>query len=218
MGVNMDTGMTSKAFSKFGEEFWHQISSQPFGSQTKREIELAIVSAAIRAGFVDKCPAALAVLLNVSITRAHTYLTDLAFREPPIEDRQGAVELIGVLKEAEIVKDDEHLLIPIKDAALRIWLERKVTTLNLNSGGFVRRDSAKLTPAGLAKILSVTEGLTSPSDALKKIPEELRDTAWYKTAKQHWKKGMSWEQALGAIGNSASTIQVLLPPFAAALG
>jgi len=202
--------MTSSS-TLFGGKVWSKLIAQPLGSLTKRELELILLRAAVDSGLLNARAESVAETFNIPITRAHGYLTDLALRQVAMTDLEGVTALVSLLKDTEVVRDDSHISIPLHDAALRIWLERKMTRLRLNSGATLRRDHVKLTPVGLARIIGAVDGLVSPFDALKRLPPELQDADWVKTAKKSWKKGMGWKEALGLLGNSATVGQTVLP-------
>lgn len=202
--------MTSSS-TLFGEKVWSKLIAQPLGSLTKRELELILLRAAVDSGLLNARAESLAETCNIPITRAHGYLTDLALRQVAMTDLEGVTALVSLLKDTEVVRDDFHISIPLHDAALRIWLERKMTRLRLNSGDTLRRDHVKLTPAGLARIIGAVDGLVSPFDALKRLPPELQEADWVKTAKKSWKKGMGWKEALGLLESSATIGQTVLP-------
>lgn len=195
----------------FGEKVWSKLIAQPLGSLTKRELELILLRAAVDSGLLNARAESVAETCNIPITRAHGYLTDLALRQAAMTDFEGVGALVGLLKDTEVVRDDSHISIPLHDAALRIWLERKVARLRLNSGETLRRDHVKLTPVGLARIIGAVDGLVSPFDALKRLPPELQDADWVKTAKKSWNKGMGWKEALGLLGDATALSQVVLP-------
>ena len=195
----------------FGEKFWSKLIVQPLGSLTKRELELIPLRAAVDSGLLNARAERVAETFNIPITRAHGYLTDLALRQAAMTDLDGVVALVRLLKDTEVVRDDSHISIPLHDAALRIWLERKMTRLRLNSGATLRRDHVKLTPVGLARIIGAVDGLVSPFDALKRLPPELQDADWVKTAKKSWKKGMGWKEALGLLGDATALSRLVLP-------
>ena len=202
--------MTKNAFANFGEAVWEKLGAQPLGSLTKREPELSLLRAAADADLLELRAEDLAATCHIPISRAHGYLTDLALREAPLSDPDAVKALVGLLKDSEVVRDDAHFSIPLHDAALRIWLERKMALLRLNSGDTLRRDHVKLTPNGLAKILGASEGIISPYDAIKKLPFEISDAEWVKEAKKSWKKGMGWSEALGFLSNTASLSQSVI--------
>jgi hypothetical protein len=195
----------------FGEQVWSKLIARPLGSMTKRELELILLQSAVDCGLLKARAESVAETCNIPITRAHGYLTDLALRQPAVTDLDGIKELVELLRDSEIVLKESHFSIPLHDAALRIWLERKMTRLRLNSGDTLRRDHVKLTPAGLAKIIDSAEGIVSPFEALKCLPPELQDADWVKTAKKSWKKSMGWKEALGLLGSSTTIVQAVLP-------
>lgn len=200
-----------REFERFGTQVWQQITALPLGSLTKREIEIVLLRAAIESGFLEPRPEILATMCKISLSKAHGYLTDLALRQVPLNDGDAVKRLIASLKDSEVVKSESHLSIPLDDAELRIWLERKMTILRLNSGDTLRRDHVKLTPSGLAKLLGASEGILSPYDALNNLPSELQMSEWVQTAKKSWKKGTSWPDALAMLGNTASVAQTVIP-------
>lgn len=203
----------SAELENFGGEIWKQITTSPLGSLTKRELELTLLRAAIQYGLIEPRPETLAAVCSIPLTRAHGYLTDLALRQAPLTDQDGVERLASLLKDSEVVRDDSHLSIPLHDAALRIWLERKMAILHLNAGDTLRRDHVKLTPSGLAKLIGASHGVASPYEALNKLPKELQAVEWVKTAKKTWKKGMGWVEAMGILGNTATVSQTVLSPL-----
>ena len=72
--------------ARFGTELWTKLLNQPFGSLGKRELELAILDAATNSGLVLETPDAVALALSLSLTKANSYLTDLALRRPALAD------------------------------------------------------------------------------------------------------------------------------------
>ena len=197
--------------SHFGELVWSKLTTYPLGSLTKRELEILLLRAAVDSDLLDARADTLAETCNIPITRAHGYLTDLALRQASMTDSDAIKVLLESLRDSEVISDDSHFSIPLHDAALRIWLERKMTRLRLNSGDTLRRDHVKLTPVGLAKIMGAADGLLSPHDAIKLLPQELQDLDWAKTAKKSWKKGMGWKDAMGLFGDAATIVQTALP-------
>ena len=159
------------------------MKAMPMGSLTKREIEMTFLRGAIESGLLKPHPEVLAIELSMSMTRAHGFLNDLALRQPQLPDLDAVKQLVVLLKNSEVVRSDSHLLIPLHDVALRIWLERKMTILRLNSGETMRRDIVKLTPAGLVKLIGSTEGILAPYEALNKLPKDLSSADWVKEAK-----------------------------------
>lgn len=198
-------------YMQFGQEAWAKVAAQPLGSITKRELELILLQAAIDSGLLASTAENLAICCKIPVTRAHGYLTDLALRKPALADAVAVQSLVGLLKISEIVQDAAYFSIPLQDAGMRIWLERKMALLHLNSGETIRRDQVKLTPAGLVKIIGRSDGIDTPFEAIRKLPPELDGTQWVKTAKKTWKKGMAWPEAMTLLGNTATIAQTVLP-------
>ena len=198
-------------YMQFGHQTWSKFTAQPLGSLTKRELEIILLQAAIGSSLLAPTAESLAISCKIPITRAHGYLTDLALRKPALTDVVAVKSLVGLLKISEIVQEAAYFSIPLQDAAMRIWLERKMALLHLNSGETIRRDQVKLTPAGLVQIIGRSDGIDTPFDAIKKLPPELDDTQWVKTARKTWKKGMAWPDAMVLLGNTATIAQTVLP-------
>lgn len=202
----------------FGSHVWQLITTSPLGSLTKRELEIKLISAAVESGLLNPKPEVLAALCKIPLTRAHGYLTDLALRENPLTDKEAIQQLVLLLAGSDVVVSENHFSIPLHNAALRIWLEREMTSQNLNAGDTLRRDHVKLTPTGLVKLIGSADGILAPYDALKKLPKELDRMQWVITAKKSWKKNMTWLDALGAMGNTATVAQAILPAVLIGLG
>jgi hypothetical protein len=180
-------------------------------SLTKRELELALIGNAVNSGLLATKAYYVTKSCNMLIKRADGYLTDLTLRKPDVSDLEILKELVFLNKYSEVVPCQTHISMPLHDAALRIWLERKMRRLRLNSDDTLRRDHVKLTLAGLAKNIGAVDRLVSPFDAFKILPPELKDTEWAKASKKLWKKDMGWKDALGFFGNTATIGQAVLP-------
>jgi hypothetical protein len=202
----------------FGSKIWNQLSATPLGTLTKREMELTLLREAIQAGLLESRPEILAAVCRIPLTRAHGYLTDLALRQPPIADLDGIKQIVALLRDTEVVRDESHFSVPLHDAALRIWLERKMTILRLNAGETLRRDHVKLTPAGLAKLIGTSADILPPYEALKKLPKELQAAEWVNTAKKSWNKSTSWSEAMSVLGNTTTVAQAVIPALFRSLG
>jgi len=142
----------------FGELLWELITSRPFGSPSKRDLELTILQAAAVAGLIDETqPADVSATLRLSsIAKTHGYLADLSQRRPALQDLEALRLLADVLKQVEVLPNDKHLSIPLQRADLRIWLERKLVADGLHPGESLRRDLAKITPLSLLCLLDNT--------------------------------------------------------------
>ena len=117
--------------------------------------------------------------------------------------------LINLLKDSDVVHDESYFSIPLHDAALRIWLERKMARLRLNSGDTLCRDHVKLTPVGLAEIIDAGDGVVSQFDALNLLPSNLKDVDWLKPATKSCRSSMDWKETLGLFGNIATIAQAI---------
>lgn len=201
----------SDKLQTFGDEVWSKLTAQPLGSLTKREMELTLLRAAIQAGLLEARADKVASVCSIPLAKAHGYLTDLALRQSQLNDQEAISRLVKLLGGAEVVLNEPYVAIPLYDAALRIWLERKMATLYLNAGDTLRRDHVKLTTAGLAKLIGASEGIVSPIEALHALPKELRSAEWVKKAGSSWKKGMSWVDAMSVLGNTAAIAQTVIP-------
>lgn len=185
-----------KAQETFGEQLWAALCERPLGSLTKRELELLLLQSAIAAGILKPVPWQVAQKCRLSLTKAHSYLTDLALRLPELEDIEGVTRLIAALQNSEVTPDENHLAIPLNDASLRIWIERKLSTHNLQPGESIRRELVKITPAALYKILDDTNGLQKPYIALELLSHQFKEESWHASAKEHWKPETPWSDAL----------------------
>ena len=183
----------------FGNSVCLKLFAQPFVSSTKRELELTILGAAVDSGLLGARAENFAEHLNIPIIRARSYLADLALRQLAINNKEGVMTLINLLMDTEVVHDESYFSIPLHDAALRIWLERKMARLRLNSGDTLRRDHVKLTPVGLAKIIDAADGVVSPLESLNLLPSDLKDADWVKAATKSWRSSMGWIEALGVV-------------------
>jgi hypothetical protein len=204
---------------KFAEAFWQTIIGQPLGSLTKRELELMILDCAIKTSVLDREPHNVARTFHISMSKAHTYLNDIALREPEISDEEALIKLNDLLKSIEITNEANYLVIPINDARLRIWLEREMSALKLSAGETIRRDLIRISPYSLLKLLKETEKVLPPFESLKMLKEEFGEDQWYKNAVKNWKKETTWESAIKGISiNLASeNISTLVSLFKAAI-
>lgn len=186
--------------SKFGSSLWGNIRLQPLGSLTKKELELVVMRAAIDSGLVGATPAEIAQTFRLGLAKAHGYLTDLALRSPVLKDVEAMQRLQLALRQAEVTPDRNHLAIPLNDAGLRIWLERKLASQQLQQGESLRRELVKLTPAALNKLLDSALGLQKPHVAFKALQKQFGKEAWFNEATSHWKPNTPWVDALKDVG------------------
>jgi hypothetical protein len=68
------------SYAQFGQKLLEVLQSAPFGSLTKRELELGLLQVGIETGLLSKEPATLAATLQLTLTKTNSYLTDLALR------------------------------------------------------------------------------------------------------------------------------------------
>lgn len=202
------------AHAKFGERVWKTLRDQPLGSLTKRELELQLMQAAIDAGLLVNEPSGLAIELSLSLSRANGYLNDLSLRRRPISDEAAIQWLLSSLRGCEVVAGESHLSIPIADANLRIWLERKLCKLKLNPSESLRRDLIKLTPSGLIRLIGNSEGILSPFEALNSLPADMAKLPWVISANSKWKRTTTWRDTLSVLSDT-TTIAGALPALLA---
>lgn len=201
---------------RFGQFVWDVLSKHPIGSLSKRELELALLDAAIKSALIEETPWAVARQFSVTISKAHGYLTDLALRSRVLEDFEGLAKLGNAILSSEVSPDGRYLAIPIHNAGLRIWLERKLSMQQLQQGESLRRELVKLTPNALLQIMdSSANGMLQPFDAIKKLSENYGNETWYKASKQHWKKDAPWAKILGDI--AIESVVTVLPNMISAL-
>lgn len=193
-------------FYQFGETIWNSLKNRPFGTLTKRELELLFIQSAIDSGLIEATPFHIATDLNLTVSRANNYLNDIALRKPQLSDSQGVHDLLHQLRKCEVLPDDRHLSIPLGDAALRIWLERKLSLHQLHHGESLRQDLIKITPIGLLKILDDSKGVRKPAEALNFLPTDIYECDWVIHAKSHWKQDTQWKDIFTMIDSTAKTM------------
>jgi hypothetical protein len=203
--------MKPSSEQRFGELLWDLITSRPFGSPSKRDLELTILQAAADAGLIDETqPADVSAVLRLSsIAKTHSYLADLSQRRPALQDLDALKLLADVLKQVEVLPNDKHLSIPLQRADLRIWLERKLVADGLHPGESLRRDLAKITPLSLLRLLDNTSKLQKPAAALKRLNHNLDAPSWVAAAQQEWSTSTSWTETLKTFGTVVSVANAL---------
>lgn len=162
-------------------DFKNHFFSTPFGTLTKRELELKILQYAISTNIIDTSPYTLAKKLKISMTKSHSYLTDLALREEEISDEEALALFIDMLKSSEVVSGDTYLQCNIQNAKLRIWIELQLAQYRLLQGESIKRDLLKLTPNAVLSILKNHNKLPSNTDIDSYFKNNFKDTDWYKT-------------------------------------
>lgn len=197
----------------FGELLWPLLLSRPFGKANKRALELSILQAAADAGLMDEAnPTSAAASLRLSLTRTHSYLTDLSQRRTPLQDLEALGLLAAVLSRVEVLPNDRHLSIPLQRADLRIWLARKLAADGLHPGESLRRDLAKLTPLSLLRLIDSTTQARKPAAVLNELNRALQKPDWLATAREQWTPTTTWADTLTTLGTIIS-IATALPPL-----
>ena len=165
--------------SAFGAELWSRLQQQPFGALAKRELEHSILDAATKAGLLHNKPDAVASSLSLSLTKANSYLTDLALRRPALSDAEGHTQLAALLAKAEILPDNRHLSFALHNPALKIWLDRKLAANQSHHGDGIRSNIAKLSPATLLSLLANSEAnLQDPLVVFRQLEHKLGTQPW----------------------------------------
>lgn len=188
----------------FGKSIWDSIRLVPLGSLSKRELELLIMKSAIDASLIENHPAFIAEQFKLSLTKANGYLTDISLRNPIFEDKLAVVEILKLIPINEILTNDSHFSIPVNNASLRIWLERKMVLIGLNPGESLRKDLIKITPAGLCRILDKSDGIISPKEAIDLLSKHFGHEKWFEEAQKNWKTETNWKDALSTINDIIS--------------
>jgi hypothetical protein len=184
----------------FGTELWTKLLNQPYGSLGKRELELAILDAATKSGLVLETPDALASALSLSLTKANSYLTDLALRRPALSDADGHTLLAELLTKAEILPDQRHLSFAMHNPALKIWLDRKLASNQSHHGDGIRSNIAKLSPATLLSLLAISDAkLQDPAAVFKQLQDKLGAQPWITDARKQISSKTTWQQVKDAV-------------------
>lgn len=197
-------------FESFGTVLWAKLCQQPFGSLGKRELELAILDAATKAGLAQGTPDALASAMSLSLTKANSYLTDLALRRPALSDADGHTQLATLLGTAEILPDNRHLSFAVHNPALKIWLDRKLAANQSHHGDGIRSNIAKLSPATLLSLLANTDAkLHRPDEVFRQLEAKLGAEPWITDARQQMSKTTTWQQVKDAVQTGTMAINVV---------
>ena len=151
----------------FQSDFLTTWLKQPLGSLSKRELELLLLRLSIQHGLLPSTPAQLARRCNVTMSKAHSYLTDVALRQDPLQNHESLGRLAALVKCSEITADGKMLQMSVQDAALRLWLESTLADSGLLQGESLRRDIIKLSPKALAFLLTTDTTIPTPKQALK---------------------------------------------------
>ncbi len=194
----------------FGTELWAKLQQQPFGSLGKRELELAILDAATKAGLVQDTPDTLASTMSLSLTKANSYLTDLALRRPALSDAEGHSQLAMLMGTAEILPDNRHLSFAVHNPALKIWLDRKLAANQSHHGDGIRSNIAKLSPSTLLSLLANTDAkLHRPDEVFRQLVEKLGAQAWITDARKQMSKTTTWQQVKQAVQDGNMVLSLM---------
>lgn len=186
--------------ASFGTELWTKLLNQPYGSLGKRELELAILDSATKSGLVLETPDAVASALSLSLTKANSYLTDLALRRPALADADGHTLLAELLTKAEILPDQRHLSFAVHNPALKIWLDRKLAANQSHHGDGIRSNIAKLSPATLLSLLANSDAkLQDPAAVFKQLEDKLGAQLWISVARKQISAKTTWQQVKDAV-------------------
>ncbi len=202
--------MSQNDFYKFGQSIWGTITNRPFGSMTKRELELTLLQAAIDAKLIEPRPSKLAGKCRLTMAKAHGYLTDLALRTEPLEYKEALERLSRYLRNAEIISDDKLLVMSVQDTHLILWIERNLAEEKLMQGETIRRDIIKLSPKAISHLYSAGGHLPTPEEALN-VLSKFNKEHWYKEFRKSVKPGLSWKQVLESSAYLTRTILSFFP-------
>lgn len=196
----------SLSFEEFGRNFWTWASRQPLYSMTKKGWEIAVINEAIQVGLVQDSPAEIARTFRVSVSRAKSYLSELALRQEPISDREALSAFGRHLRESEVkfVDSTGLFIIQLNDLRLVHWAERKLSQLQLQAGESLRADTLKITPLGLANLLESVGDSFSPADALKELRKSFAETPWFFEAQKHVNPARDWKETISLMGDGTA--------------
>ncbi len=184
--------------------------SQPLGSLSKRELELLLLRLSMQHELLPSTPAQLARKCNITITKAHAYLTDVALRQEPLANHAALARLAALITVSEVSADGKMLQMSVQDAALRLWLESSLAENGLLQGESLRRDVIKLSPKALAFLLTTDSTLPTPKQALKKL-QIYSNTEWYPHMAQLANQGYAWDKVLDGLASAASIAKDVIP-------
>ena len=170
----------------FGRFIEQRLTSLPFGSVGKRELELMLLKGILDAGLCKSDPVSVAQKFGLTLSKAHSYLMDIVLREQILSDAQALKLLSELLENSEVRVSAEEILIPLPAADLRIWLERKLAHAKMIQGETLRRDLIKISPTALFHVLDLCKGHIAPKKALKRLKQQMPDATWLKNAEDQW--------------------------------
>ena len=202
--------MIEADYHKFGQSLWRKITDKPFGSLTKRELELLILQSALDSKLIKDNPADIAIKCRLTLTKTHGYLTDLALRTEPLEEKEAIERLSQLLNRAEVISGDSMLQIAVHDTQLILWIERNLAEGGLLQGESIRRDIIKISPRALASLFTIYTKLPSPQEALDQL-KSYSGESWYEEFQDSVKQGKSLSQIVGEAASIAKKLLPLLP-------
>ena len=188
---------------KFGRYIEQKLTSFPFGSIGKRELELILLKGILDAGLCESDPVSVAQKFGLTLSKAHSYLTDIALREQILSDAQALKLLSELLESSEVRVSAEEILIPLPGADLRIWLERKLAYAKMIQGETLRRDLIKISPKALFHVLDLCKGQITPKKALKLLKQQMPDATWLKDAEDQWTEQSKWSDVVIPLATQA---------------
>ena len=183
--------------------------ARPLGSLSKRELELILLGVLIEDGHLPIHAVQLARKTRITLTKAHSYLTDLALRQPVLPNEVALEQLIALLKTAEVVQHGVALQFTVQDAALRLWIENGLAQANLLQGESLRRDVIKLSGRAIAVLLFEHPKLPTPAQAVKQLKPSFVHADWFDAFEKQAKPGVAWDKALGGVANAADLIKTV---------
>ena len=63
-------------YEKFGNILWQSLTSVPFGSISKRELEILLLQSAISSNLIHDYPVNISSILKLTLSKTNGYLTD----------------------------------------------------------------------------------------------------------------------------------------------
>lgn len=182
---------------------------QPLGSMNKRELELLLLALLLEEGCLPMDAASLSERTGITLSKAHGYLTDIALRQPVISDDDAFRRLIQLLRTAEVVQKGMALKFPVQDAALRLWIERKLARENLLQGETLRKDVVELSAGALASLLCASSLLPKPAQAAKQLKPLVGGAGWFSPFEKQARQGVDWGTLVKGVEGGAAVFKLL---------
>lgn len=185
------------------------IVEHPFGTQTKRELELMLLEFLISESESPKDPAGLARAIRCTLTKAHSYLTDLALRQPPLDVIYAVNQLKQVLNRAEVSRDGMFIEFSVQDAELRLWIEQSLAMYDLLQGQTFRRDLIKLSAKAVVSLVFTNSDTKLENSYLPQLKEIFGEADWFKEFEKSSKKGVPWSSLLGGMSSAVTILEFI---------